>query len=167
MQIPALPPDEVERVAALHAARILDSAPEETFDRITRLAAQLLKVPVVLISLVDSDRQWFKSRHGLDTTETPRNISFCGHALLGSDAFVINDALADPRFTDNPLVTGPPYIRFYAGMPLRSIEGHTLGTLCCIDRVPRSLADAELAALRDLANTAEELLQQRQVAMAT
>jgi diguanylate cyclase (GGDEF)-like protein/PAS domain S-box-containing protein len=167
MQKPAIPANETERIAALYAARILDTSPEENFDRVTRLAAKAIQVPIVLISMVDTERQWVKSRIGFDALETPRSVSFCGHAVLSRDAFVINDALADPRFADNPLVTGPPYIRFYVGMPLRSVEGLALGTLCCIDHVPRRLTESDMSALRDLASTAEDLLQQRQAAMAT
>jgi diguanylate cyclase (GGDEF)-like protein/PAS domain S-box-containing protein len=166
MQIPAFPANEAERVAALWATRILDTPPEQTYDRVTRLAANVLNTPVALISLVDNKRQWFKSRLGLDLSETPREVSFCAHALLGSGAFVINDTLADPRFADNPLVTGSPNVRFYIGIPLRSVDGYALGTLCCIDYVPRRPTESEMSALRDLAGTAEELLQQRQAAAA-
>jgi diguanylate cyclase (GGDEF)-like protein/PAS domain S-box-containing protein len=167
MQTPALPLDEIERVAALHAMRILDTPAEETFDRITRLAAEILKTPIALISLVDSKRQWFKSTHGIAGGETSREISFCGHAILSPGVFVVHDALLDARFVDNPAVTGAPYVRFYAGVPLRCPQGYALGTLCCVDSVPRSLTAAELAALRDLGSAAEEMLQQRQIAAST
>ena len=159
------PTDDAKRLLTLHAAQILDTKPEEVFDRITRLASRLLNVPIALISLVDLNRQWFKSKVGLDATQTPRNVSFCGHALLHDQPFIINDAHADPRFSDNPLVTGPPYIRFYGGVPLLSIERHAIGTLCVIDHVPRVLDEQELATLVDLARMAEELFQRRQLAL--
>jgi len=164
MQAPSFPENENERMAALHSARILDTPHEELFDRITRLVAHTLDVPIALISLIDGERQWFKSKIGIDATETPRDVSFCGHALLGSEEFIIQDAKEDLRFFDNPFVTGPTNIRFYAGIPLRSIEGYPLGTLCSIDHIPRNLTDAQLAILHDLAHTAEELIQQRQLA---
>lgn len=167
MKKPELPPDEIERLAALHALKILDTPPEQLFDRITRLVARLLDVPIALVSFVDKDRQWFKSHYGLKATETPREISFCGHALHSNEAFVVEDARQDPRFADNPLVTGGLRIRFYAGMPLRSADGHILGTLCGIDSKPRQLSEEEHSVLRDLADTVEELLQQRQTAELT
>lgn len=155
---PAVSFDEDARVAALKKLGILDTSAEERFDRITRLAAHLLKVPIALISLVDDHRQWFKSRVGLEATETPRDISFCGHAILKENVFMVPDALADVRFQDNPLVTGEPRIRFYAGQPLKSTDGHKVGTLCVIDRVPRALSAAELQSLQDLARMAEQEL---------
>ena len=123
MQIAPIPADEAERLLALHSAHILDTPQEEQFDRITRLAVQVLKVPIAIVSLVDAERQWFKSKVGIDIAQTRRDISFCGHALLQAQPFVINDAHADPRFADNPLVTGPPFVRFYAGIPMLSVEG--------------------------------------------
>lgn len=116
---PAFPLDEANRLATLRGLNILDTPPEERFDRLTRLAQQLINVPIAVVSLVDSNRQWFKSCQGLDASETPRNISFCGHAILDNELFVIPDALLDTRFSDNPLVTGAPNIRFYAGQPLK------------------------------------------------
>ena len=118
MLIPAQPPDEALRLQALRGLALLDTEAEERFDRITRTAVRLFGVPTALVSLVDDCRQWFKSKQGLGVTETSRDISFCGHAILGTVALVVPDALADPRFADNPLVTGPPHIRFYAGFPL-------------------------------------------------
>src|SRR5437660_3237533 len=115
---PALPADEPERLAALQALNVLDTPPEERFDRITRVAGRLFGVPIALVSLVDASRQWFKSVQGLAERETAREVSFCGHAILGDDAFVVPDARSDPRFADNPLVTGPLQVRFYAGQPL-------------------------------------------------
>lgn len=142
---------EAARLAALHDFDILDTPAEETFDRLTRLAQSALRVPIVLISLVDADRQWFKSRQGLDATETPREVSFCAWAIEGDRPFVVHDASGDERFRDNPLVTGEPHIRFYAGIPLKSSDGHNLGTLCAIDTVPRDISDAEIGVLSDLA----------------
>jgi len=122
MQQPAIPDNETQRLAALHALDVLDTPPEERFDRITRIAARLMDVPICLVTLVDANRQWFKSCIGLDASETPRDISFCGHAILAPEALVIPDAAADPRFADNPLVAGEPRIRFYAGEPLAAVE---------------------------------------------
>jgi PAS domain S-box-containing protein len=137
---------------------ILDTPGEERIDRITRLAQLLFDVPIALVTLVDVNRQWFKSCIGLDMSETPRSESFCAHAILGDDALVIPDALRDPRFADNPLVTGEPHIRFYAGQPLVGPEGQKLGTLCILDRLPRKMSAGNLLALRDLAILAENEL---------
>jgi len=166
MQTPAIPIDEARRLAALHATRLLHSAPEDAFDRITRMATRLLKVPIALVSLVDKDIQWFKSRCGFKPTQSARDISFCGHAILDHEPLVVPDALLDPRFHDNPLVTGDEHIRFYAGVPLYSIERQAIGTLCVLDRKPRTLAADELDILRDLARMAEELIHHRQLATA-
>jgi diguanylate cyclase (GGDEF)-like protein/PAS domain S-box-containing protein len=167
MQIPPIPVDDAKRVLALHSAQILDTPEEEVFDRITRVATQLLNVPIALISLIDTDRQWFKSKVGLGITQTPRNISFCAHALLQREVLLISDALEDPRFADNPLVTGPPFVRFYGGVPLLSLEGHAMGSLCVIDSVARVLTEQELAALVDLARIAEEQFQRRELTLAS
>jgi len=145
-----LPADEAERLAALRSTKLLDSPPVERFDRFTRIARRLFGVPIALVSLVDAERQWFKSRQGLDVSETPRDISFCGHAILGGDVLVVPDATRDPRFRDNPLVTGDPNVRFYAGYPLRGPDGYRVGTLCVIDRSPRELSTDEIELLRDL-----------------
>lgn len=152
MQPPAIPEHEAQRLRSLQQAAILDTLPEERFDRLTRLAQQMLRVPIALVSLVDAERQWFKSRQGLDACETGRDISFCGHAILGGDIFEIVDARSDTRFADNPLVTGPPHIRFYAGAPLATSDGQRIGTLCVISDVPRRLSEEERRALRDLAD---------------
>ena len=151
MQPPRMPENERERIAELQQLGILDTDAEERFDRYTRLAKRLFDVPIALISLVDTNRQWFKSSQGLDATETPRDISFCGHALLEQSILVVEDAIEDERFHDNPLVTEDPNIRFYAGCPVAGPGGHRLGTLCIIDRVPRSLEAEDLDALRDIA----------------
>lgn len=158
MQRPPFPPDEAARLAALHGLHVLDTSFEERFDRITRTAQRLFNVPFALISLVDAERQWFKSCQGLNASETPRDISFCGHAILGEGVFLVADALADLRFADNPLVTGEPKIRFYAGQPLRAPDGSRIGTLCIIDRQPRVMSEAELQSLHDLAAWAEQEL---------
>lgn len=155
MQPPPLPIDELQRIQALRETGLLDGVDEERFDRLTRLARQTLGVSIALVSLVDTDRQWFKSRQGLVTCETGRDISFCGHAILGDEIFEVPDALADTRFADSPLVTGAPHIRFYAGAPLRTHSGHRIGTLCVISDEPRVLTDDERQTLRDLADCVE------------
>jgi len=148
-------PREADRLAALHRHRILDTAREERFDRISRIAVKLFGTKIALVSLVDENRQWFKSRIGLDTAETSRALSFCAHAILDDRPLVIPDALADPRFRDNDLVTGPPHIRFYAGAQIVTSDGYPLGTLCIIDDAPRPpLGADDLATLRDLADLA-------------
>lgn len=152
MQEARLPNDEASRIATLHELDILDSPPEDRFDRYTDITARAFDMPVALISLVDKGRQWFKSAVGIDTDETPRDISFCAHAILGDDVFEVRNARVDPRFRNNPLVIGPPYIRFYAGAPLRMRNGHRLGTLCIIDRIPRHLSDDEKTKLKHLAD---------------
>lgn len=153
-----IPEDDRQRLAALVELGILDTPAEARFDRITRIARDLFGVPIALISLVDERRQWFKAASGLDSRETPRSISFCGHAILGADALVVEDALEDPRFADNPLVTGEPRVRFYAGMPLRAHSGWKLGTLCLIDRTPRRFGSEDVRRLADLAAWAESEL---------
>lgn len=155
---PATPVDEVLRLETLRKLDILDSAPEDRFDRITRLAKRLFDVDIALVSLVDSDRQWFKSRQGLDACETGRDISFCGHAILADEILVVNDAHIDERFSDNPLVTDEPSIRFYAGYPLRAPTGHKVGTLCIIDRQPRELDEEGRNTLRELGEMVEQQL---------
>jgi diguanylate cyclase (GGDEF)-like protein len=159
-----IPANEAERLEALRDLDILDTRPEERFDRLTRVARRLFGVPIALVSLVDADRQWFKSRQGLDATETPRDISFCGHAIAGEDVLVVRDALADDRFQDNPLVREEPKIRFYAGCPVRAKNGSPLGTLCLVDRRPRELGREELALLRDLAAMVEQELESGRIA---
>ncbi|MBN3753863.1 sensor domain-containing diguanylate cyclase [Paraburkholderia sp. Tr-20389] len=153
---PPIPDNESERVETLRSFHILDTPPEERFDRLTRLARRLFGVPIAAVTLVDSHRQWFKSHPGLEASETPRDVSFCGHAILDGDLFLVNDASLDVRFADNPLVTGDPNIRFYAGYPLTVDNGSRLGTLCLIDVKPRALDDEERVLLRDLARMAEQ-----------
>ena len=161
---PELPEDEQERLNTLRTLKILDSAPEERFDRLTRLAKRMFGVPISLVSIVDEQRQWFKSSQGLEASETPREISFCGHAILGDELFMIENASEDERFADNPLVTDAPNIRFYAGCPLKMANGHKMGTLCLIDDKPRELDDEEITLLKDLAVMAEQELAAMQLA---
>ena len=158
MQVATPPHDEVERIASLRALDVLDTAHEERFDRLTRVARRLFDAPIVLVSLVDTNRQWFKSCVGLDVSETPRDVSFCAHAILQDDVFVIPDALVDERFHDNPLVTGDPHIRFYAGCPLSLPDGSRVGTLCIIDRVSREFTADDHDLLCDIAAMAEREL---------
>lgn len=152
MRPAALPENEKRRLEKLQQYRILDTAPEDAFDRITRIVAKTIGVPIALVSLVDRDRQWFKSRHGLDALETPRELAFCAHAILGDKVFVIEDASLDDRFADNPLVAHDPAIRFYAGAPLKTVDGLNIGTLCAIDRQPHKLSDDHRQLLEDLAH---------------
>lgn len=165
MQAPAIPEHERQRLDGLRRLAILDSTAEERFDRITRMARNMFEVPISLISLVDEERQWFKSRCGLDAQETPRDVSFCGHAILGEEIFVVEDATRDPRFADNPLVLGDPHIRFYAGTPLHIAGGYKVGTLCLIDRRPRQLDERQRALLMDLAGMVEHELAAIQLAI--
>ena len=159
-----LPADDTARVAPLRSLNLLDTPPEERFDRLTRLAKRLFGVPIALVSLVDANRQWFKSCEGLNVKETPRDVSFCGHAILRDDILMIPDAMLDERFHDNPLVTEEPHIRFYAGCPLRVANGSKLGTLCLLDVKARELDDEERELLRDLARMAEQELAAVQMA---
>ena len=163
MPAASLPENEANRILALHGLNILDTPPEERFDRITRLATKCFDVPVALVSLVDSDRQWFKSCQGLEVSETPRTVSFCAHAILQDEVFIIPDARLDPRFADNPIVTGEPHVVFYAGVPLTTADGSKVGTLCLVDHQPRSLTPEEIETLKDLAAMVRSELQLVQV----
>lgn len=145
-----VPENEAARLRTLRSYKILDTKPEERFDELTRLAALICGVPISLISLIDADRQWFKSRFGLDVQETPRAHAFCTHAIMQPEMFVVPDASQDERFAHNPLVTGDAHIRFYAGAPLAARDGHLLGTLCVIDREPHTLTPAQTDALKIL-----------------
>ena len=158
MREPALPENETARLVALRELGILDTAPAVEFDRVVALAAEIFQVPIALISLVDADRQWFKAQFGLDTSQTGRDISFCGHAILQDETMVVSDALLDSRFVDNPLVCTQPNIRFYAGRPLKSPSGYALGTLCLIDNKPRQLSRQQLSTLDKLGAIAEQQL---------
>ena len=161
-----IPPNEAARLEALRQYAVLDSEAEQGFDGLVRVASMLCGTPISLISLVDADRQWFKARHGLDATETPREQAFCAHAILDDTPLVVPDALRDQRFEHNPLVTGDPGIRFYAGAPLITQDGHALGTLCVIDRQPRALDTTQLEGLQLLARQVVTQLEHRRVAAA-
>lgn len=156
MKKPAILANECIRLDALQALNILDTPAEERFDRMTRLAKRLFDVPMSLVSLVDAERQWFKSNIGVDVSETPRDISFCGHAVLEDDVFAIHDTALDPRFSDNPLVTGGPGIRFYAGCPIRGNDSNKVGTLCIMDVQPRKFTEEDASLLKDLAHMVEQ-----------
>lgn len=155
---PPIPIDEKNRLKSLKSLNVLDTPHEERFDRLTRMAQRIFGVPIALVSLVDENRQWFKSCAGLNASETPRDISFCGHAILGDDIFIISDTQKDVRFVDNPLVIDDPKIRFYAGCPIKAPDGSKLGTLCIIDQKPRSLNNEDLETFRDLASMVEHEL---------
>jgi GAF domain-containing protein len=146
-----IPPNEKRRLAVLWEYEVLDTVPEEVFDDLTELAARICEAPIALISLVDESRQWFKSRVGTSVTETSRDVSFCAYAITQTELFIVPDATKDDRFARNPLVTSDPKIRFYAGAPLITPDGHALGTLCVIDKVPRELNADQKQALRILA----------------
>ena len=148
MITPDTPDNESERLEALYKYKILDTSPEKEFDELVELASKICDTPISLVTLLDEDRQWFKAKLGLGPSETSRDISFCGHAIHGDEVFVIRDAKEDERFADNPLVQDDPNIRFYAGMPLITPEGHRLGTLCVIDNKPRDISEDQLFALQ-------------------
>lgn len=159
MKAPELPENEKQRLQALRSLHLLDTLPEERFDRVTRMARRLFGVPYVLVSLVDEERQWFKSNCGLEgTTETPRDISLCSHAILGNDILLIPDTLQDERFADNPLVKDAPHLRFYAGCPLNYANNLKMGTLCLADDKPRDFSTDDAGLLHDLASMVEDEL---------
>lgn len=164
---PAAPPrphNEAARLAALRAQQVLDSLPEQMFDDIVRVASNVCGTPIALISLVDEDRQWFKAKVGLQASETPRDQAFCAHAILEPDQpLVVPDATQDPRFAQNPLVTGSPDIRMYAGAPIVSHSGHALGTVCVIDQTPRELTPDQIDSLQALSRQVSHLLELRRV----
>jgi GAF domain-containing protein len=156
-----IPANEEARLAALRELKVLDSEPEEAFDAAARLAALICQTPTALITFVDVDRQWFKSHVGFGASETPRDVSFCAHAILQPGPLVVRDTQTDERFRDNPFVLSSPYIRFYAGAPLTTAEGHRLGTLCVLDTVPRVLFADQVAALELLGTQVMALLNMR------
>lgn len=158
MIAPPTPVDELLRLETLRNLKILDTDAEERFDRVTRLAKRIFGAEVALVSLVDSDRQWFKSYQGIEVTETPRDVSFCGHAILDDEVMIVNDAHEDERFCDNPLVSADPNIRFYAGCPISAPNGSKLGTLCVIDSKPREVSDDDITLLEELGQLVEEEL---------
>ena len=153
--------DETARLAALRRYRILDTEPERAFDDLALLASQICETPIALISLIDAERQWFKARTGLAATETPRAVSFCTHAIQHHDLFIVPDTRDDDRFRDNPFVTGGPFVRFYAGAPLVTPDGHALGTICVIDSVPRTLTAEQREALDALRRQVQAQLELR------
>ena len=155
MKAPEIAADEAQRLSQLRALNIMNTPAEERFDRLARLARRLFDVPIALVSLLEADHQWFKSAQGFEPADSPRSISFCGHAILQDEILIIEDAADDERFHDNPLVTGEPHIRFYAGCPLRAPGGAKMGTLCIIGREPRQFDEEDRATLRDLAAMAE------------
>lgn len=158
---PPTPRNEAKRLKVLWQYDVLDTVPEEVFDDLTELAAYICEAPIALISLVDENRQWFKSRIGFSVRETSRDISFCAHAIMKNGLFIVADATKDPRFRNNPLVTGKEKIRFYAGVPLKSPDGYALGTLCILDKVPRQLRPEQKRALMILARHVETQLELR------
>jgi phosphoribosyl 1,2-cyclic phosphodiesterase len=162
----ALPPDEEERLAAVYRLGLLDTDAEERFDRHARIAAAALDAPIALVTLIDRERQWYKAHYGFDFSETSRDMGFCSHAILQSEPLVINDALRDDRFAENPVVIGDPHVRFYAGIPLHAADGARVGAFCIVDRKPRSLSAAQLRMLKDIARLIEEELEPRAVAKA-
>ncbi len=153
-----IPVNEAERMAALHSYQILNTPPEDMFNDLVALASYICGTPIALISLVDAERQWFKAKVGLTATETARDVAFCAHAIMSEELFVVQDALTDPRFAENPLVRIDPKIRFYAGAPLMTADHHALGTLCVIDRVPRELSAEQKHALKLLGRQVIALL---------
>ena len=165
MKKPDIPHDEEARLQILRSLDVLDTPAEERYDRLTRTAKRLFGVPIALVSLIDENRQWFKSCVGVSVSETSRDISFCGHAILGNEVFVIPNAIEDERFADNPLVVNDPKIRFYAGCPL-TINGHKMGTLCLIDTVARSFSAEDIEALKDLAHAVEQELENKELRIA-
>jgi GAF domain-containing protein len=153
--------DEIGRLKALAASGLVDSEPERAFDRLTWLATQIAGTPMAMVSLITARRQWFKSKIGIAVAETPREWAFCGHAILGAAPLIVSNATTDRRFADNPLVTGTPYIRFYAGFPLMDRRGYRLGTLCVLDQQPRTLNAHQRRALAELAAIASEEIGRR------
>lgn len=161
MIVAATPANETDRLQELYRLELLDTPYEKEFDDLVQLASQICSTPMSLITLIDRDRQWFKARRGLDMPGTPRDISFCSHAILGNRCFVVNDTQSDERFVDNPLVTGDPHLRFYAGVPLTTKSGHNLGTICILDTVPRQLSTQQEQALGMLSDLAMKLFEGR------
>lgn len=166
LRLPSTPqlPNENDRLRALHEYQILDTAPERAYDDLVELAGQICGTPIALVTLIDRDRQWFKSQLGITGSETPREEAFCAHTILGETVLVVPDARADARFVDNPSVVGDPHVRFYAGAPLLTTDGHALGSLCVVDTVPRTLSPAQLRALAALSRQVVANMELRRIA---
>ncbi len=158
-----IPPREEERLAALEAYDIMDSEAEATFDDLVAIASKVCATEIALITLIDADRQWFKAKLGFEASETPRELAFCSHAIVDERTTVVPDATRDDRFKDNPFVTADPSIRFYAGAPLRTPDGHGLGTICVIDTEPRELEDWQVEVLESLSRQAMRLMELRKI----
>jgi GAF domain-containing protein len=155
---PLIPQDEAERLVEFRLSAAIDGEPEERFDKIARIALRAFSVPFAGISFVEGERQWFKSKQGLQIGDSSRDLSFCGHAINGDEAFVIEDAVLDPRFAQNPLVLEEPHIRFYAGQPVHGPGGHVVGTICVMDKAPRDFTAEDHETLRDLGGMVEQEL---------
>lgn len=166
MEKPTLPENEEERLNALLEYEVMDTLPEDDYDNITRIASQICNTPISLITLIDDRRQWFKSRQGMDSEETPREVSFCAHGILNQhEPFIVRNSLEDVRFKDNPLVTGAPHVEFYAGIPLINPDGFALGSLCVIDNHPRDISEQQLNTLQSLAKQVVKLLELRKTVL--
>jgi GAF domain-containing protein len=155
---PLIPQDEAERLVEFRLGAGVEHGDEERYDKISRMAQRVFNVPFAGISFVEDDRQWFKAKQGLQIADSSRELSFCGHAITGEDALVIEDAVLDPRFAQNPIVLDEPHIRFYAGHPVKGAGGHNIGTLCIMDKVPREFSDDDRETLRDLGDMVEKEL---------
>jgi GAF domain-containing protein len=153
---PLIPQDEAERLVEFRLTEAIDSEPEERFDKISRMAQRVFDVPFAGVSFVEGDRQWYKSKIGLPIGNASRDLSFCGHAITGAEIFVVEDAVLDPRFAQNPLVLEDPHVRFYAGQPVKGPGGHNVGTLCIMDNLPREFSDEDRETLRDLGEMVEK-----------
>jgi GAF domain-containing protein len=151
-------PQEDARLDRLRSYEIIDTPREHRFDRLVFMAAQIMKTPIAMVTFVEADRQWFKAGVGLSMRDTPRDVAFCNHTILQSGVFVVEDAREDPRFANNPLVTGAPHVRFYAGVPLMSFDGLPVGTLCVVDRQPRRVTPEQTRSLIALGREAEDLI---------
>jgi GAF domain-containing protein len=161
---PKIPENKAERVHALKMLQVLDTSHKERFDRVTRMAKRIFGVSISLVTLIDKDRQWFKSIQGLDVSETPVEISFCGHAINQDELFIISDTTEDERFLDNPMITGAPNIRFYPGYPLKITGGLIIGNLCLLDQVPRKMEEEDQQLLKDLGAIIEQEIKSIQLA---
>ncbi|PTQ71079.1 sensor domain-containing diguanylate cyclase [Pseudomonas sp. GV071] len=167
MLSPAIPANELIRQEVLDNQELLDTPADPYLDVLVKVVGEMFEVKTVLISLIDRDRQWFKARRGLEIPETPRSVSFCGHAILQDDLFLVEDTHQDPRFADNPVVTNPPFLRFYAGQPLYAQDGHAIGTLCLLHPAPKHLNKRQKLRFKDMATLAEGYLKLRHMSEQT